>query len=1067
MSRVIVEPPLGPPATFLARALDSVAEAVIITDLTGRVVYWNRAATSVYGFTAAEAMHQLLDSMIVPVAVRDRGREVLSSVVDDGTPYVGEWSMQDRAGRRFPVQVATSVIRDEHGEPTHVIGVSTDVTGQRESSHRSELLAAIVDTSTDGIYTTDTDGVVTWANAATAQVLGWSPPDLVGLPQAVLVPEEQRAEQRARFEGVLRGDRPPSEQTLRLRRDGTPVLVSIAVSPLTDDQGEVTGVGCVVRDLSEHEALQRDIRRHAARFRARFDQSSVAQSMLDLSGRLVSVNDAYCRLVDRTRDELLGLSPTAILHPSDGGMGAPAFAKLLSGERSAASYERIIAHRDGHPIPLLVNITVLEDPDDGAPYAMAASLLDLTAVRAAERRSTKQQALFDALSRRSSDVATVTDADGQIVYVSPSVTDIFGYEPADVLAMSGSDFIHVDDQEAVLAVQQRVRATSGRMDQCTVRMRDGHGLWRWVEMSGTNMLSDPDIGGVVTNLRDVTAQVEAQAELRRSEARYRTIAETAQEGIAVLTVSGDVTFANQKLADILGLTLEETYRGAGHSRPNPLVAEGDARLRLWHPSGPETYQLPYRHPDGSEHVLAVSSAPMSVADDGQPHALAMVSDVTEEQRARSELLRRALYDGLTGLPNRALFTDRVTAALSRLGQEAGDAYRLAVLCVDLDRFRLVNHSRGHDVGDVLLCEVARRLTRVARPGDTVARLGGDEFAVLLESTDEGAATSLAEQIRWTLSEPVVVEGQRLYVGASIGVAHTPSDDPLALMRSADDAMFEAKRQGRGRVKVFDSALSTGAERRLAVGSALREAVAHDTLSLSYQPVVDLGTGELTGVEALLRWTDDLLGPVSPVEVVSVADEMGWARILDEWVIRRACSDFTRRRPPGLPAGCTLAVNVSARHLSGMALDALVATVLAETGFPGEQLTLEVTESAIMADVEGAATLLLALGSRGVRIAIDDFGTGYSSLAYLKRLPVHVVKIDMAFVEHVTVDADSLAIAASIVDLASALGLSTVAEGIETAEQAVVMQGLGCTRGQGYLWSPAMPLEQLTAGYSVP
>jgi len=939
---------------------------------------------------------------------------------------------------------------------------STTSGGEQESAETvpsllARTMASIVSSSQETVVATDVHGVATWANAAAGQ-LGWRPEELVGRHLSVLVPEEVRPQLQRRMTETLAGAQAEPLVCLCRARDGRPVELALRTGPVRDGHGQVAGMFCVVQDRTGQHELQRDVDRQAAQLRARYEQASTAQSLLDMAGNHLSMNDAYCGLLGWPREELLGRPVVELAHPSDLGEAEATLAGLQSGAGVSATFEAMLRHSDGHAVPVLVDVTVLRDPDD-APDGMACFVRDLTAVREAEGRLARQEALFKALNRRASDVALVHDAETNIVFVSPSVTELFDYQLEDVMGALGTDLVHPDDVAAVEEAIAQVLSRPDGVERLTIRIKDGRGHWRWVEDTVTNCLSDPDIGGLVANLRDVTAEVQAQEELRRSEARYRAIAETAQEGIAVIDPEGRVLFANQKLAEILGLTLEATYaRDARTLFEAQLDPDGQARHHWRTLTGPESFEIGYPHPDGARHLLSISSAPLPLPESGDVGSLAMVSDVTEARRAERELRRQALHDALTDLPNRALLSDRLDMAVKR--RERTGAGAVALLFLDLDQFKLINDSRGHDVGDELLVEIGSRLQQAIRPGDTVARFGGDEFAVLCENVDEREARQVAERLRAALGEPVQLRGHRVYVDASIGIALSPPHDAEALLRFADTAMYRAKSEGRGRIRVFDSTLATGADRKLIVMSALREALDKNSLHLHYQPIVDIRSGALRGVEALLRWTDDRLGQVSPVEVVAAAESMGMQFALDEWVLRSACEEIANVRPGSVPPDAYLSVNVSAGNIGAMPLDELVLRTVDATGWPAQRLTLEVTESAIMADAESAVTLLTRLRELGVAIAVDDFGTGYSSLAYLKRLPVSVLKIDRSFVDQVTVDPDSLAIATSIVDLSRALGLRTVAEGIETPEQAAVMLGLGCRNGQGYLWSPAVPVEDL-------
>jgi len=1046
------------PLTFLVEALDRIVESVIIVDADGLICFWNGAATALYGFTADEAIGQRIDELVVPAAGRVEARAMLQAIADDDQGINrGSWLMQHRDGRRFPVSASATGVLDADGRLTHLIGISMYARERRDASRTEQTLANIVSSSSDAIMTLDTNGVVTWANDATTRLFGWEPELLVGEHMGVLAPPEPGRRQSASFAGMLAGEHVPETLTQCLHRDGSLLDVSIAPGLIRDEHGAITGMSCVVHDLTEQNALRRDRDRQAVMLRASYEQASMPQVFLDMTATIVSANDAYCRLTGKAEAVLIGRQVESLAHRSDSGVGAAAIASLISGAQSSATYERFIQHRDGHPIPVLVDMSVVRDTE-GDASGMAAFVHDLSDVRDAEHRLKTQEALFRGLGRRATDVAIVADADTNILYVSASITDILGYEIEDVLGQTGWDLVHPDDMLEMSAAVARIGAAAGASETFTVRIKAASGEWRRMEETLTNFLDDPAIGGLVSNLRDVTSEYQALADLRHSEARYRAIAETAQEGIVVMATTGEALFVNQTLADLLGMSLEEAY----HQNPRTLFQPESAqaieeRLRRRSITGAETYEIVYSHPDGTEHILSLSAAPLPLPDSAQSGSLVMVSDVTEARRSEAELRRLALYDPLTGLPNRTLLLKRLETAAARAGH---DGHSVAVIFLDLDQFKQINDSRGHDSGDALLIEVAARLTIGVRPSDTVARIGGDEFAILCADIDESTAREVSERIRVLLRRPIDVHGHRMYVDASIGIAMCPPHDTSELMRFADAAMYDAKFNGRGRVKVYDPTVARGADRKLAVATALREALDRDLLNLHYQPVVDLETGRVRGVEALLRWTDDRLGTVSPDEIVLASDERGMSFELDAWVLRRACREMAALTAGGAFARLYLAVNVSARNISGTEFRTLVEDTVGTTGWPTRQLILEVTESAIMVDPESARDSLAALRAAGVSIAIDDFGTGYSSLAYLQRLPVAVLKIDRSFVDQVDVDPDSLAIARSIVELAGALGLHTVAEGIETAEQAAIMLSLGCTTGQGYLWSPAVPARDL-------
>jgi diguanylate cyclase (GGDEF)-like protein len=382
----------------------------------------------------------------------------------------------------------------------------------------------------------------------------------------------------------------------------------------------------------------------------------------------------------------------------------------------------------------------------------------------------------------------------------------------------------------------------------------------------------------------------------------------------------------------------------------------------------------------------------------------------------------------------------------------------AVMFVDVDHFKLVNDSRGHAVGDELLVAVAQRLTTALRPTDTVARFGGDEFVVVQEDVDEHEADETAARLLTVLSEPLPLSHGAVHITTSIGLALTPPRSATDLLRFADSAMYAAKAAGRARVQRFDRSLADEAEQRYSLASDLRQALADDALEMHYQPVVDLPTGTVVGVEALARWEHPELGSVPPTRFVAVAELFGLTHELDACVLARSLREAQALKDVGLLArDAYVAVNLSARNLADRSLESRVVDAVEAVGTTPGSVLLEITESAIMEDTDKSVSLLSRLRDRGFRVAIDDFGTGYSSLAYLRDLPITVLKVDRSFVAHISDDRDALAIVASIVDLARTVGVGVVAEGVETLPQAALLRRLGCQAAQGWLWSRAVPL----------
>jgi diguanylate cyclase (GGDEF)-like protein len=550
----------------------------------------------------------------------------------------------------------------------------------------------------------------------------------------------------------------------------------------------------------------------------------------------------------------------------------------------------------------------------------------------------------------------------------------------------------------------------------------------------------------------------------RERTRGQRVLDATAEGIYGIDLDGRITFANAALAALLGTTPEALLGRDEHAATGHGTAGGERHGRQGCPvcaavefaGGLPTSSATLATADGANLPVEMTATP--VLERGvRTGTVVSVRDLTEQLA----LTDRALRDPLTGLPNRALLTDRLAKAVSRLDRSGG---MLAVLFVDLDRFKVVNDSLGHSAGDALLLQAAERLRTSVRTPDTVARFGGDEFVVLCDGLgSERDVFVIAERIVASFAEPFDIDGTEVSASSSVGIAITrdAATEPSAILRDADAAMYRAKEGGRGRYELFDRGLRSRALRRLETESDLWRAIARDELVVHYQPVVDLRDGALLGVEALVRWEHPERGLVGPGEFIPVAEETGLIVPIGAWVLEEACAQVQRWRT-ALPA-CDhlgLAVNLSAVQLAQPGLAGTVASILATTGLPPALLTLEITESVLMDDVEASTRVMEEIKALGVAIAVDDFGTGYSSLAYLSRFPVDVLKIDRAFVAELGHGAQAWPIVTAIAGLAQALGLRTIAEGVETETQARALRALGCAHAQGFLFGRPAPANGL-------
>ena len=471
------------------------------------------------------------------------------------------------------------------------------------------------------------------------------------------------------------------------------------------------------------------------------------------------------------------------------------------------------------------------------------------------------------------------------------------------------------------------------------------------------------------------------------------------------------------------------------------------------------FEVRVRLPDGGIRWLAVQGRVEVDATGEATRLIGTTQDVTDRKRAEAELAHQALHDQLTGLPNRALLLDRLEQAL----HQAGRVHRLvAVLFLDLDRFKLVNDSRGHAVGDELLVAVAARLRGILRPLDSVARFGGDEFVMVchdVAAVDD--VLNVAARVTEALGSPIPLNGESMFLSVSIGIAVSDGAATAAeLLRDADSAMYRAKDRGRARYEFFDETMRTEAATRLEIQSALHWAVARDEMRVFYQPLIDLRSDTTVGTEALVRWDHPTRGIVMPGEFVPLAEDATLIVPIGVSVLNQAARQCARWQQDLGESGFSVAVNLSVHHLRHPSLLDQVRATLATTGLDPASLCLELTESVLLEDVDRHIRTLLELRSIGVRLAIDDFGTGFSSLTYLKRFPIDVVKIDRSFVAGLRTNSSDTAIVRSVVELAHALGLKVVAEGVEDAVQLAALRAFGCDFAQGFLFSPPRPPAEL-------
>jgi diguanylate cyclase (GGDEF)-like protein/PAS domain S-box-containing protein len=645
----------------------------------------------------------------------------------------------------------------------------------------------------------------------------------------------------------------------------------------------------------------------------------------------------------------------------------------------------------------------------------------------------------------------------RIVSVNRRCEELFGYEPG---AMAGSStaivFPTAFDFEAAGARQYSTLAAGEYFsEERHYRRKDGTLFWCMV--SGCAIDQSRANEGSIWVYADITARKEAEEKLRLS----ATVLEHIADGVMVIDARGVIVAVNPAFTQITGYTEAEAI---GRDRTLTRSGRHDAAFyqALWddlQSTGFWRGEIWNLRKNGELYLEWLTVSAVRDNKGAISHYVGVFSDITLVKESQEKLDHLAHHDALTQLPNRLLFHDRLHHALQRAARENE---QLALLFIDLDRFKNVNDTLGHHIGDELLQQVATALQEKLREGDTLARLGGDEFIVLLENVDgQYGASLVAEKLVGMFEQPFMVAGHELFVTCSVGISLYPADalDLNMLIRNADVAMYQAKARGRNGYRFYAPSMTGEGVERLRLETYLRRSLEKDEMFLNYQPQVEIDTGRLIGVEALVRWNHPDLGLVPPSRFISLAEDTGYINQLGKWVLIQACRQMVRWQEAGLHVP-KMAVNLSARQFERGSIATMVGDVLRETGLEPHRLQLEVTESVIM-NTGDALVFINDLHSIGVGLAIDDFGTGYSSLAYLKQMPVQTLKIDRSFIKDISTDVNDEAIAIAIIQLGKSMNLSVIAEGVETGEQAAFLLRHGCNLAQGYFFSrPAAPDDLL-------
>jgi len=1017
-------------------------------DSTGKVLYVSPSCFAVTGYRADELIGSGVYDLVHPDD-RQRLQDGIRAQVElADSDELFEMRMVRKDGQEIWLGSRASVLLDpttgvKLGTVSIARDITTDKRNQEELAKREERFRSLTNLSSDWYWETNENEVLTFKSEAKHPSASNPPQALLGHTRVELAanpldPQFQLYLQKVAAREPFRDIQyecywAPAKGLLR--------YISISGEPVFE-RGVFRGYRGVGRDITGERAAAVELARLAAENRTLVENTVDIMAMLDPDGRFLRLNRATVEILGYTPEEMLGRPYSEFLLPDERDMTAAVDAGLRSGAESTINdFQTRWVRKDGDIRHLSLSVRWADDLQ-----VMFATAKDVTESQLIRMELHKSKDYLSAVLESIGDAFFSVDRDWRATFINQKTAEFIGRPEENLIGQVLWEVVPELLGTDIMAQYERAMST-----RKTVSFEAFWAPTRaWVEIRAY-----PHADGLSVFFHDITERRGAQDAVRESERRLREVIEMTPAGYLVADHRGIIRDVNPALSEMAGYSEQEL---TGTRLPDLFESTtGGAAFTNWR-IVQTAQEATLKHRSG-RRVYVLINASYQRDNAGNPIGLtAFITDITERKHAADRLEQLATHDALTGLPNRARLNDHLQSMIEVTDAESN----VAVLFIDLDRFKAVNDTMGHDKGDLLLQMVSHRLQHTLRPGDIVARLGGDEFVVAVRTAPgREAAEKIAGKILDMMVASFDLGGQEVFVGASVGISLYPLDGETKelLFQNADTAMYKAKAAGRNGYRFFEAEMSVEARHRAAIETALRRALERNEFEMHYQPRMDLKTGALAGAEALIRWNHPQLGRVPPLQFIPIAEEIGLIEEIGQWVLTQACFD-TKQILGESDRPFKVSVNVSARQLKGVDLLDQVKTALAGSGLAPARLELEVTESAIIEDMDRTAGTLQALKALGVSLAVDDFGTGYSGLAYLRRFPLDILKLDRSFVAQHDDRISNSRFVGAFVDLAHALNLSVVAEGVETEETLRLLQDANCDEAQGYYFARPMPLQDL-------